>query len=84
MTGNYKRAQALRRLRKAERDRGKKNRACWEISHALVELQTKAHDAGLTITGHAINNALNAVGWEAAGKVLAAAGAARGKRPGEK
>jgi hypothetical protein len=37
----------------------------------------------MTITGHALNKAKNAAGWEIAGKTTLAAKAARGERVGE-
>lgn len=50
------------------------------IISGLQMLQTKAQDAGLTITRHALNNAMNAAGWELAGNVDRAAKAAKGER----
>lgn len=56
-------------------------------AHTIVDelqtLETRAHQAGLTVTGHAINNAKNAAGWELAGNVEMAGKASRGERVGE-
>lgn len=46
-------------------------------------LETRAHHLGLTVTGHALNNAKNAAGWEMAGNIELAGKAARGERSGE-
>lgn len=54
-----------------------------EIINALQALETRAHAAGLTVMGHAINNAKNAAGWELAGDVVMAGKASRGERAGE-
>jgi len=50
----------------------------------LLEMEMRAHDIGMTITAHALNNAKNAAGWELAGDSIQAGRAARGLRPGEK
>lgn len=44
-------------------------------------LESRAHRLGMTITGHALNNAKNAAGWEMAGETEHASKAARGERP---
>lgn len=54
-----------------------------EIINALQALEMRAHSARLTVTGHAINNAKNAAGWELAGDVVMAGKASRGERAGE-
>lgn len=46
----------------------------------IQELESRAHRLGMTITGHALNNAKNACGWEMAGNILRAGNAARGER----
>lgn len=61
----------------------KQNIEAHEIINELQALETRAHAAGLTVTGHAINNAKNAAGWERAGDIVMAGKAARGKRAGE-
>lgn len=48
----------------------------------IQELETRAHDHGMTITAHALNNAKNAAGWELAGETELAGKAARGERAG--
>ena len=54
-----------------------------KIVAKLQELEQQAHHAGLTVTGLAINNALNACGWEQAGEIVMAGKAARGERESE-
>lgn len=58
-----------------------------EEKHAIINelqsLESRAHKAGLHVTGHAINNAKNAAGWELAGNVEVAGMAARGQRVGD-
>ena len=57
-----------------------RNAAGQQIVAALVSLQQKAHGAGLTVTGHGLNNAMNACGWEMAGNTDRAGKATRGER----
>lgn len=61
----------------------KQNIEAHEIINELQALETRAHSAGLTVTGSAINNAKNAAGWELAGDVVMAGKASRGERAGE-
>lgn len=61
----------------------KQNIEAHEIINALQALEMRAHSAALTVTGHAINNAKNAAGWELAGHVVMAGKASRGERAGE-
>jgi hypothetical protein len=58
--------------------------ASMEIIATVQDLETRAHAAGLHVTGHALNNAKNTVGWESAGNVIAAGLASRGRRVGDK
>lgn len=44
-------------------------------------LETKAHDLGLHVTGHALNRAKNALGWELAGDIEQAGRSALDQRP---
>lgn len=46
----------------------------------IQSLESRAHKVGLTITGHALNNAKNTVGWEIAGNTDRATKAAKGDR----
>lgn len=45
--------------------------------------QREAFRLGLQVTGHALNNAKNASGWEMTGDIENAAKASKGIRPGE-
>lgn len=58
------------------------NSARRQLLSELQEMEQRAHDLGMTITGHALNNAKNAAGWEMAGNSNAAGLAARGERVG--
>lgn len=46
----------------------------------IQALESRAHRLGMTVTGHALNNAKNAAGWELAGEPILAGKAARGER----
>lgn len=61
----------------------KQNIEAHAIINDLQALEMRAHQAGLTVTGHAINNAKNTAGWEMAGNVVMAGKASRGERAGE-
>jgi hypothetical protein len=54
-----------------------------KLIEQIQALETEAHRIGLHTTGHALNNAKNAGGWEFAGNVEEAARASKGIRPGE-
>lgn len=43
----------------------------------------EAHQLGYAIAGHTLNNAKNALGWEACGNVETAAMASKGRRLGD-
>ena len=61
----------------------KQNIEAHAIINELQALEMRTHRAGLTVTGHAINNAKNSAGWELAGNVKVAGMASRGERVGE-
>jgi hypothetical protein len=54
-----------------------------ELIKKIQAAETEAHRIGLHLTGHALNAAKNAAGWEFAGDIEEAARAAKGIRPGE-
>ena len=54
--------------------------ACTILLRDLQMLEGRAHRLGMTITGHALNNAKNACGWELAGEIELAGKVARGER----
>lgn len=47
----------------------------------VEDLEQRARRLGCHVTGRALNQAKNALGWEVAGDVLAAGKAARGESP---
>lgn len=49
----------------------------------IEELEQSAHQLGMHVTGHALNNAKNALGWEIAGNIKVAGLAAKGQRVGK-
>ena len=51
-------------------ERAIQNAARQQFLSELQELEDRAHRLGMTITGHALNKAKNAAGWEIAGKRL--------------
>lgn len=57
--------------------------ACTMLLGDIQTLESRAHRLGMTITGHALNNAKNAAGWELAGETELAGMASRGERKGE-
>lgn len=57
--------------------------ACTMLLGDIQALESRAHRLGMTITGHALNNAKNAAGWELAGETALAGKAARGERAGQ-
>lgn len=59
----------------------RRNAAGSEIIAIIQSLENQAHLAGFHVTGHALNNAKNACGWERAGEIVRAGKAARGERP---
>lgn len=54
-----------------------------DISNQIQKIESAAHRLGLHITGHALNNAKNASGWEVAGDIAMAGKAAIGVRAGD-
>lgn len=54
--------------------------ACTRLVGDIQALESRAHRLGMTITGHALNNAVNAAGWELAGEAELAGKASRGER----
>ncbi len=52
------------------------------LAEEIQKLEMRAHQIGATVTGHALNNAKNALGWEMAGDPELAGMASRGERPG--
>lgn len=46
------------------------------LVHDLQDLESRAHGLGLHVTGHALNRAKNALGWEIAGDISQAGKAA--------
>lgn len=54
--------------------------ACRSVLLKIEELEQRAHRMGLHTTAHILNNAKNALGWEMAGDLVAAAAAGRGER----
>lgn len=68
-------ARKPRRLSKA--DKAALNRAAMDqLISEIQEMESRAHDLGMHVTGHALNRAKNAAGWEVAGEVDQAAKAA--------
>lgn len=55
-------------------------KACDALVIDINALESRAHRLGMTVTGHALNNAKNAAGWELAGDTELAGKAARGER----
>lgn len=58
----------------------------WEFDKLVLEidaLQKRAHEIGLHVTGHALNSAKNACGWEFSGDIEQAGKAARSDRGSE-
>lgn len=55
-------------------------RAHDDLVLAIEDAEQRAHKLGLHVTGHALNRAKNALGWEVAGDVEQAGRAARGER----
>lgn len=55
--------------------------ACHILLSDIQALESRAHRLGMTVTGHALNNAKNAAGWELAGETEFAGMASRGERP---
>lgn len=49
----------------------------------IQEIETRAHDLGMYVTAHALNNAKNTLGWEIAGNINVAGIAAKGQRVGD-
>ncbi len=53
----------------------------WEFDKLVLEidaLQSRAHEIGMHVTGHALNRAKNVCGWEFSGDIEQAAKAAKG------
>jgi len=44
----------------------------------IQDIESRAHSLGMHVTGHALNRAKNALGWEIQGKIVEADAAARG------
>jgi hypothetical protein len=54
------------------------------LAQEIGEMERRAYDLGMLITARALNNALNALGWEMAGNFAEADKAARGNRHSSK
>ncbi|HEX5244078.1 MAG TPA: hypothetical protein VFW23_12510 [Tepidisphaeraceae bacterium] len=55
--------------------------ACDNLLRDLQDIQSRAHRLGMHVTAHALNRAMNALGWEIAGDVEKAGKASRDERP---
>lgn len=62
---------------KFDRKNRSHNEAGYKLIAAIQAAESEAHRLGLHCTGHALNNAKNAIGWEIAGNIEAAGMAAR-------
>ncbi len=54
-----------------------------KLAALILQCETEAHQMGLLVAANTLNNAKNALGWEAAGDVEIAAMASKGRRIGE-
>jgi hypothetical protein len=56
-------------------------RAKGDFVDEIQAMETRAYRLGLIITARALNQAMNAAGWELAGDEMAASLATKGERP---
>jgi hypothetical protein len=56
-----------------------KHAAKLNLVQQIQELESQAHHLGVHVTGHALNRAKNALGWEISGDIEEAGRASRGE-----